>query len=131
MNGAPGNHRDLEHACATAFKKRLGRGPTRISLTETSDLVMIRAEGVLDRYHQTLAAGNEDLAIEVASTALKELAKTDLVHMIEESVGRRVEATLESQSLCPDVALITFLLEEQEACLSAVPPDPATSVSAA
>ena len=88
--------------------------PSRISVVECDDLLVIRADGTLTRSQGVLSSRDPSLVSELSRAMLDDIAHEDLWEIAEELTGEVVTAVLSDQSVDPDIALICFVLDRSE-----------------
>lgn len=91
-------------------KKHLGRGPKRVRVHRHDDLVVVLLRDVYTPLEQTLVlAGRAESVFETRRqihSVMNELYKP----VVEEEIGRRVDAVMSVNHVAPDIAVKLFLL---------------------
>ncbi|MCB0876644.1 MAG: DUF2294 family protein [Solirubrobacterales bacterium] len=106
--------RHLEEHFSVAFEARTGKLPGATRVVECDDLLIIRADETLTPKQGVLSAREPDLTAELSRTVLEELAHNDLWEIAAEQAGRPVTAVLADQSIDPDVAVVCFVLGDED-----------------
>ena len=114
--GGSGNG-EVTAAISTAAVRLLheytGRGPTKARTTVTPDLcVILFADGLTKAERTLLAAGNEELVLNVRKQ-FQLTMRNALVGVVEEHTGRRVLAFMSDNSIEPDMGAEVFVLERE------------------
>jgi uncharacterized protein YbcI len=90
-----------------------GRGPTRARTSIDQDLVSVVLRDTLTKGERSLVAdGRSELVLSMRK-AYQDTMRNDLVAAIEELLGRRVIAFLSDNHIDPDLAIESFVLEEE------------------
>jgi uncharacterized protein YbcI len=103
----------ISNGVVSLFAEYLGRGPTRARTSFGRDLVTVVLEETLTKAERRLVEEGENDAVINTRRTFQRAMREDLVAEIERLTGRRVAAFLSDQSVEPDVAVETFVLEPE------------------
>ena len=93
------------------FRKYTGRGPTQATTRTEDDMAIIVLRNTLgDAERELIAAGHEAQVLAMRSAAQQAMRK-ELVALVEEQLGRKVEAFSGHNSVEPDLAIEVFVLD--------------------
>jgi uncharacterized protein YbcI len=87
-----------------------GRGPTKARTHISDDVVTVMLRDTLTKGERSLVSdGREELVLSMRK-AFQRTMRADLVHGVEEILGRKVIAFFSDNSIDPDAAAEVFLL---------------------
>jgi uncharacterized protein YbcI len=103
----------ISTAAVRLLHEYTGRGPTKARTTVTPELcVILFADGLTKAERNLVAAGNEDLVLNVRKQFQRTMQE-DLVGVVEEHTGQRVLAFMSDNSIDPDMGAEVFVLERE------------------
>lgn len=113
MQGRPPvPQQEISNGIAQLYKTQLGRGPTKVSTTIVSDLVVCVLEDTDTPIEETLLdMGAQDL-VQEARSRFQLHCTPHLVGIVERATGRRVRVHVPGYRASLDAATEVFLLED-------------------
>ena len=103
-----------------------GRGPTKARTYIHDDSVVVVLADTLTKSERRLIAAGEDKLVLNTRSAFQEAMKYELIAVVEECTGRKVNAFLSANTVQPDYGTETFILAPDQAKLSLAQLDNAT-----
>jgi uncharacterized protein YbcI len=101
----------ISNLVVQAFRAHTGRGPTKARTSIDSNLITVVLRDTLTSGERSLvAAGHAELVLEMRRT-YQRMMREELVSGLETLTSRKVTAFLSDNSVNPDVAVETFVLE--------------------
>jgi uncharacterized protein YbcI len=101
----------ISQGAVALFRQYAGRGPTQAHTTIRGDLAIIVLRETLTEAEKRMAAAGRGEDVLRFRGACQEAMREDLVGLIEEHLGRKVEAFSSHNVLEPDVAVELFVLD--------------------
>jgi uncharacterized protein YbcI len=101
----------ISNAVVRLLSDYTGRGPTKARTHLSKDLVTVVLHDTLTKGERSLVREGDTTLVLEARKAFQNAMKDDLVTAVEQHTGRHVVAFLSANSIQPDVAVETFLLE--------------------
>jgi uncharacterized protein YbcI len=101
----------ISNAVVRLLSEYTGRGPTKARTHLSKDLITVVLHDTLTKGERSLVREGDATVVLEARKAFQNAMKDDLVTAVEQHTGRRVVAFLSANSIDPDVAVETFLLE--------------------
>ena len=103
----------ISNAVVRLLSDYTGRGPTKARTHLSKDLVTVVLHDTLTKGERSLVHEGDDTIVLETRKAFQNAMKDDLVTAVERHTGRRVVAFLSANSIEPDIAVETFLLEAE------------------
>jgi uncharacterized protein YbcI len=101
----------ITRAVVGVFRNYTGRGPTKARTFLNENTVHVLLEDTMTTAEQQLAvAGEEEFVLDIRRKFQKTM-RDDLVAAVEELGGRKVVAFMSDNTIEPDMALESFVLE--------------------
>jgi uncharacterized protein YbcI len=101
----------ISNLVVQAFRAHTGRGPTKARTSIESNLITVVLRDTLTSGERSLvAAGHVELVLEMRRT-FQRMMREELVSGLETLTSRKVSAFLSDNTVNPDVAVETFVLE--------------------
>jgi uncharacterized protein YbcI len=113
-------NQDIANAIVRCHKRFLGRGPTKAQSFFRHNFVVVVLEIALTEAERRLAGGDRD-AVLWMRLRYEQTMREELVAVVEQLTGCRVEALLTANHITPDLAVDVFVLDRP------VPGEPATA----
>jgi uncharacterized protein YbcI len=101
----------ISNAVVALLREYTGRGPTGVRTTIGGDTIVVTLRDSLTKAEKTLARRGQALEVLAMRRAFQETMREDLIAVVEQIAGRRVEAFLSDNLHDPDVAVEIFLME--------------------
>jgi uncharacterized protein YbcI len=93
------------------FRDYTGKGPPQARVSVKDDLVLIVLRGTLTKAESKLAAAGCEKEVLRLRDAAQGAMRDQLVALVEQQVGRKVEAFFSNNSIDPDLAIELFVLD--------------------
>jgi uncharacterized protein YbcI len=101
----------ISNATVRLLSEHTGRGPTKARTYITGDLITVVLQDALTKGERSLVSnGHEDLVLQ-ARKAYQRTIGADMIAAVEAITSRRVLAFLSDNSIHPDYAIESFVLE--------------------
>jgi uncharacterized protein YbcI len=100
----------ISNGMVALMREWTGRGPTKATTTIVGDMVIVRLEDVLLKAESTLIAKDHAGAVLDMRRRFQLAMRDSMVALVEEALGRKVDAFLSDQHFDPDIALEMFIL---------------------
>lgn len=104
----------ISNAVVGLLREYTGRGPTKARTTIGPDAIVVTLRDSLTRAERSLAQSGRAGEVLAMRRAFQATMRDDLVAVVEEITGRRVEAFLSDNLDEPDVAVEVFLMERAD-----------------
>jgi uncharacterized protein YbcI len=101
----------ITRAVVGVFRDYTGRGPTKARTFLNEDLVHVLLEDTMTTAERQLAEGGEEEFVLALRHKFQTTMRDDLVSVVEQLGGRKVIAFMSDNTLEPDMALESFVLE--------------------
>ena len=101
----------ITKAVVGVFRDYTGRGPTKARTVLNEDMVHVLVEETMTTAERQLAAGGEEEFVLDLRRKFQRTMRDDLVAEVEGLVGRKVIAFMSDNTIEPDMALESFVLE--------------------
>jgi uncharacterized protein YbcI len=101
----------IADAVVQAYRRVLGRGPTRARAFYDQSVVVVSMHETLTHAERALVSDGRKAAVHEIRDQLQETMRAELVAAVEELTGRRVEAFTGATHLDPDLAFALFVLD--------------------
>jgi uncharacterized protein YbcI len=101
----------IADAVVHAYRRVLGRGPTRAQAFYHQSVVVVSMQETLTPAERALVADGRQAAVHEMRDQLQETMRPELVAAVEELTGRRVDAFTGATHLDPDLAFALFVLD--------------------
>jgi uncharacterized protein YbcI len=93
------------------FRDYTGRGPTKARTFLNENMVQVLLENTMTTAERQLAESGEEVFVLALRRKFQTTMRDDLVAAVEGNVGRRVVAFMSDNTIEPDMALESFVLE--------------------
>ena len=93
------------------FRRYTGRGPTQASTRIDGDLAMVVLRNTLTPAERELVAVGHEADVLSMRSAAQQAMRNELVALVEEELGRKVEGFSSHNSVEPDLAIEVFVLD--------------------
>lgn len=93
------------------FRKYTGRGPDRASTRIDGDLAIVVLRNTLTIAERELVAVGHEADVLSMRSATQQAMRDELVALVEEQLGRKVEGFSSHNSVEPDMAIEVFVLD--------------------
>ena len=103
----------ITNAVVGVFRDYTGRGPTKARTFLNDELVQVLLEDTMTTAERQLAQGGEHEFVLQLRRKFQEVMRSDLVQAVEQLGGRRVIAFMSDNTLEPDMALESFVVERE------------------
>jgi uncharacterized protein YbcI len=103
----------ISNAVVRLLSEYTGRGPTKARTHLSKDLVTVVLHDTLTKGERSLVSEGDATIVLETRKAFQNAMKDDLVKAVEQHTGRQVHAFLSANSIEPDIAVETFLLEAE------------------
>jgi uncharacterized protein YbcI len=90
-----------------------GRGPTHAHTTITDGLVVVVLRDTLLKAERSLVEDGHSDAVVTMRRRYQDTMREELVALVAEQTGRRVEAFMSDNAIDPDIAVEVFVLARQ------------------
>jgi uncharacterized protein YbcI len=111
----------LADAVVRAYRRVLGRGPTRAQAFYHQNVVVVSMHETLTQAERALVADGREAAVHALRQQLQEAMRAELVAAVQELTGSRVDAFAGATHIDPDLAFALFVLERPVAADPARP----------
>jgi uncharacterized protein YbcI len=101
----------ITRAVVGVFRDHTGRGPTKARTFLNEELVHVLLEDTMTPAERQLAAKGEEEFVLALRRKFQDTMRDDLVNVVEQLGGRKVTAFMSDNTLEPDMALESFVLE--------------------
>lgn len=101
----------ISNAVVKVFHEYTGRGPKRARSVVSDDLISVVLEETLTKGERQLVADGKSDVVLQSRDAYQDTMRDALIASVEELTGREVRAFLSGNSIDPDVAVESFVLE--------------------
>lgn len=101
----------ISNAVVRVFYEYTGRGPNRARSFVSDDLISVVLEETLTKGERQLAEDGKSDVVLQSRDAYQDMMREDLIAAVEQLTGRHVRAFLSDNSIDPDVAVESFVLE--------------------
>ena len=109
--GSPSPLAEISTGTVQLFRKYTGRGPSRArAFTEGNVAFVLLRNTLTPAEYEMVAAGHEDDVLRMRSGA-QQAMKAELIALVEDQLGRTVEAFTSHNSVEPDLAVEVFVLD--------------------
>ena len=93
------------------FRKYTGRGPSRARALTVGNLAFVLLRNTLTPAEKELVAVGHEADVLRMRSAAQQAMKAELIALVEDQLGRTVEAFTSHNSVEPDLALEVFVLD--------------------
>jgi uncharacterized protein YbcI len=100
----------ISNGMVALMREWTGRGPTKATTTIVGDMVIVRLEDVLLKAENQLIAKDHADAVLDMRRRFQLAMRDTMVALVEETLGRKVDAFLSDQHFDPDIAVEMFVL---------------------
>jgi uncharacterized protein YbcI len=100
----------IANGVVQAMAGTIGRGPTKARAHISQDLVAVVLRDYMTKSERTLVENGQTEVVLAGRRAIQEAMKTSLVEIVEEAMGRKVEAFFSDNRTHPDMAVEIFVL---------------------
>jgi uncharacterized protein YbcI len=101
----------ISNAVVRVFHEYTGRGPNRARAFVSDDLISVVLEETLTKGERQLVADGKSDVVLHSRHAYQDTMRDALISAVEQLTGRHVRAFLSDNSIDPDVAVESFVLE--------------------
>ncbi len=101
---------DISNAMVRLLSDYTGRGPTKARTYIQDDLVTVVLRDTLTKGERSLCRDGKAELVLANRTAFQETMADDLIAVVEQLIGRKVEAFLSANHIDPDLAVESFVL---------------------
>jgi uncharacterized protein YbcI len=108
-NGATGSQ--ISNAVVRLVSEYTGRGPTKARTFFNEDLITVVLQDTLTKGERSLVRDGEAQRVLDTRKAFQNTMRRDLVAAVESASGRRVAAFFSDNTIDPDMAVETFVLD--------------------
>jgi uncharacterized protein YbcI len=102
---------EITKAVVGVFRNYTGRGPTKARTFLNENTVHVLLEDTMTTAEHQLAVGGEEESVLDIRRKFQKTMRDDLVAAVEELGGRKVVAFMSDNTIEPDMALESFVLE--------------------
>ena len=103
----------ISNACVKLLNEYTGRGPTKAKTLINTDVITVVLRDTMTKAERTLAANGDGQFVLDLRHRFQHAMRDDLVAIVEQISGRRVTAFMSDNHIDPDLAVETFILEEE------------------
>ena len=93
------------------FRRYTGRGPSRARTSVDGNLAIVMLRNTLTPPERELAAAGHEADVLALRRAAQEAMRAELIALVENRLGRKVEAFSSHNSVEPDLAIEVFVLD--------------------
>jgi uncharacterized protein YbcI len=119
----------ITNAVVGVFRDYTGRGPTKARTFLNDELVQVLLEDTMTTAERQLAQGGEREFVLQLRRKFQEAMRGDLVQAVEQLGGRKVIAFMSDNTVEPDMALESFVVEKETVGASSAGQRDVTSAS--